>query len=117
MRGEGYGRDSRSLLVVKVGGSVATDKDKAFTPRIRAVNRIASIFKELKKRGYKLVVVLGGGSYGHYAVELMRSNRASVAELVSVTSLAMHELSMLVADIFMAEGLNPIIYPPHAASD
>lgn len=50
-------------IILKLGGSVVTEKDKAFTPNMDAIERLT---KEVSKADVrKLVLVHGGGSFGH----------------------------------------------------
>ncbi len=53
------------LAVVKVGGSVITDKTKNFTVNTKNIDRVASALKALYSKGWSLVVIHGGGSFGH----------------------------------------------------
>jgi len=53
----------KSMLVLKLGGSVVTYKNKPFTPH---TGNIARLSAEIADAGARpLVVVHGGGSYGH----------------------------------------------------
>ncbi len=59
----------KDLVLLKVGGSVLTDKKKAFTENKKAINRIS---KEIRK-GYdskrmRLILIHGAGSFGHHMV-------------------------------------------------
>ena len=54
-----------NLLVIKLGGSVITFKEKPLSPNYQAIDKMANIIKELKKP-YKIIIVHGGGSFGHY---------------------------------------------------
>ena len=58
-------KNKNNLLVIKLGGSVITFKEKPLTPNYQAIDKIANIIKELKKT-YKIIIVHGGGSFGHY---------------------------------------------------
>jgi|SRR5215831_12171327 len=51
------------LVLVKLGGSVVTFKEKRLTPNYDAINRIC---KTLKKIDKPFIIVHGGGSFGHY---------------------------------------------------
>jgi isopentenyl phosphate kinase len=51
------------LVLVKLGGSVVTFKEKRLTPNHQA---IANICKTLKKLDKPIIIVHGGGSFGHY---------------------------------------------------
>ncbi|MGD8543676.1 MAG: hypothetical protein PVG48_00980, partial [Candidatus Bathyarchaeota archaeon] len=58
--------------VLKLGGSVITNKEKPLTPNLSAIKRLAN---EISKANVsRLVLVHGGGSFGHpiakqYAIE------------------------------------------------
>src|SRR5438046_10254420 len=51
-----------SMLLVKLGGSVLTEKARLRTPRRAAIRRLAA---ELASVRQPLVIVRGAGSYGH----------------------------------------------------
>ena len=51
------------MLVLKLGGSVVTRKDKPFTPHTGNISRLAAEIADADAQ--PLVVVHGGGSYGH----------------------------------------------------
>jgi isopentenyl phosphate kinase len=53
-----------SVIVLKIGGSVVTDKNQASTPRPEQIRRIAAEIKEGKSS--KLVLIHGAGSFGHH---------------------------------------------------
>lgn len=56
-------------LVIKLGGSVITDKRRAFKANLRSMHRIAG---ELAIRKEKLVLLNGAGSFGHIPVKQYR---------------------------------------------
>jgi isopentenyl phosphate kinase len=51
------------MSLIKLGGSVITVKDRALTPNIKA---IVGLSRVLAKLGDSLIIVHGGGSFGHY---------------------------------------------------
>ena len=52
-----------TLEILKLGGSVVTDKEKSMSPNIDSIKRLAN---EISRAGpEELVIVHGGGSYGH----------------------------------------------------
>ena len=52
-----------NLIILKLGGSVITEKDKPLTPNLQVIERLAG---EISKANFKpLIIVHGGGSYGH----------------------------------------------------
>lgn len=54
----------RPLVIVKLGGSMITFKDKPFTPNIQAIDEVSRQVSELRDE-YLFILVHGGGSYGH----------------------------------------------------
>jgi len=55
----------RRIVVIKLGGSVITDKKRAFRANYRIMHRMA---RELARREEKLVLLNGAGSFGHIPV-------------------------------------------------
>ena len=50
-------------MILKIGGSVITDKNGELAARTEVINRLA---EEIQKAGLKnLIIVHGGGSFGH----------------------------------------------------
>ncbi len=97
--------------MVKLGGSLATVKDRGFTPNINWLRRVARVLASLP---HSLLIVVGGGSYGHYAVAASREAGAEPQDTVATVAAAMLELALLVADVLQDAGLRPLVYPPHA---
>ncbi len=62
----------------------------------------------------RLLLVIGGGSFGHTAVAITRKERATIGETIALTELAMMELALLVADILVAHGVSVLVYSPHS---
>ncbi len=106
-------RRRSNIYVIKLGGSIITRKDEAFTPSLSTINRVA---KELARiyTDAKLAIVLGGGSYGHYAAAQQREHDSSAVHALYAVAAAMNELALLVADILALNGIPSLIYPPHA---
>ncbi|MFH2112179.1 MAG: isopentenyl phosphate kinase [Candidatus Bathyarchaeota archaeon] len=51
------------MRILKLGGSIVTDKDKPFTPNTQNIERLAA--EVAASMPTPLVIVHGGGSYGH----------------------------------------------------
>ena len=51
------------MILIKLGGSIITNKQKPLTARISEIKQIASHLRKIKE---PFVVVHGGGSFGHY---------------------------------------------------
>ena len=55
------------LAIVKLGGSLITDKRRPFKVRTKVLRRLSSEIKEvLDKSKTKIILIHGGGSFGHY---------------------------------------------------
>ncbi len=102
----------RELVVLKLGGSLITEKDKPFTLRRRVLERLG---EELSNAGKPLILVHGGGSYAHpvakrYDVsEGYRSARH--LEGFVETAIAVRRLNLEVVEILSHSGLKSIGVP------
>jgi isopentenyl phosphate kinase len=94
------------MIILKLGGSVITDKSKPFSIRKNVLKRLAREIKEAEK---ELVVVHGGGSYGHplaSAYQLQEGLREP-GQIIGIakTRLAMENLNRNVVKSFIGAGL------------
>lgn len=101
-------------VVIKLGGSVATIKDKPYAANARMLREYARLFKRLMENGIDALLVLGGGSFGHYEVARCRGMQLDPRTTVSRVSRAMNVLALITSKIFEDEGVPTLIYPPHA---
>lgn len=102
------------MILVKLGGSVITDKQAPLTPRPDAVRRIAG---ELAGLGEPLVLVHGGGSFGHYwSVRYGMHTKPAPYDLRGVATVknSMVTLNGIVLDALLEGGLSPYCVPPSA---
>jgi isopentenyl phosphate kinase len=102
------------MLLVKLGGSVLTDKARLHTPRKAAIGRLT---KELAGLGDDLIVVHGAGSFGHVLARRYRLNgpaSATKAKGAAVVQRDVRELDALVVDGLLRAGLAPVVLPPSA---
>jgi len=53
------------LILIKLGGSLITDKSKPYTPRLEIISRLAKEIKKAYLEGFRVVVSHGSGSFGH----------------------------------------------------
>lgn len=103
--------DGKDLTICKLGGSVITFKDKPLTPNIKAITGLA---KALFKYDGKLVIIHGGGSFGHYMASrfgLGQSPSKASPEAVALTRYSMLELHLAVLRIFLDVGLTVYSVP------
>jgi isopentenyl phosphate kinase len=100
------------VVVVKLGGSVITDKTKDFTYRQDVVSALA---EEIAASDMHAAVVHGGGSFGHPVAMkygLSSSSYSRIAEGVWQTRNAMYELNTLVCKTMNDSKLRPYPFSP-----
>ncbi len=100
------------MILLKLGGSIITNKKRALSARRRAID---SIMKGLKKIKGPVVIVHGGGSYGHYwSVKYDMHTRPAKYDLrgVSTVKNSMIELDKIVLDSMLKNRLRPYSVPP-----
>ena len=100
------------MILIKLGGSIITNKQKPLTPNISAINKIAI---QLKKVNEPIIIVHGGGSFGHYwsvrydmHTKPAKYNKKGVA----IVKNSMIELNKIILDSFLKNNLNPYCLPP-----
>ncbi|MGQ9788053.1 MAG: isopentenyl phosphate kinase [Candidatus Hadarchaeaceae archaeon] len=102
-------------LIVKLGGSVVTDKKRPFTIKRIAVKRLAG---ELSGVRAPLIIVHGGGSFGHpLALKYKIADGYHSKEQlmgVSLTHLAMEKLNKYIVEALQKEGMPAIALQPSA---
>jgi len=108
---------TRPVTVVKLGGSVITNKKVAFSYRERAVRGLG---RAMASSGLALVVVHGGGSFGHTVAKRygLSSSRSSPSlEGVSETRGAMLGLDAKVCASLSSAGMHPYPFSPFTLLD
>ena len=101
-------------MLLKLGGSVITIKEKPFTPDEKTITRLA---KEIKHADVSpLILVHGGGSFGHPVAKQYRINEgykdSSQIMGFSKTHQAMTMLNRLVVDSLINHNIPAIAVPP-----
>jgi len=94
---------SESLTILKIGGSVITDK-RADDGVVR-VNEIRRIAQEISGFKGKLMIVHGAGSFGHPQAKKFSLNEEFNATGSIITHLSVKELCSMVVDILNANGI------------
>ena len=100
------------MILIKLGGSIITNKEKPLSPRKKSIDKIV---RALKKIDESIIVVHGGGSYGHYwSVKYnMHTKPANYnTHGISVVKNSMVELNKIILDSFLKNKLNPYCLPP-----
>jgi len=100
------------MLLIKLGGSIITNKEKPLSPRRKTIDRI---IHSLKKVDESIIVVHGGGSYGHYwsvKYDMHTKPKRYDPRGVSIIKNSMVELNRIILDSFLKNKLNPYCLPP-----
>lgn len=112
----------KSLVLIKLGGSLITDKTKPYTTRQAVIDRLAREIHEARLLGkdFDVIVGHGGGSFPHnsavkYGTQKGIVNRASYRGIAEVQRDAA-ALNRLVVDSFLKAGENAISVQPSSAT-
>lgn len=100
------------MLLIKLGGSIITNKQKPLSPRKKTIKNIA---KSLGRIDEPIIIVHGGGSFGHFwSVKYDMHTKPSRYSIrgISVVKNSMVELNKIILDELLNNGLNPYCLPP-----
>jgi isopentenyl phosphate kinase len=116
------------LVLLKLGGSVITDKNQPFTARLDVIRRLGREIKHVldNEPGLQLILGHGSGSFGHVVAQQYRirdgltgaaeeSRRGGWRGYVE-TAAAAARLNRLVTDLLLQEGLPVVSYQPSASA-
>lgn len=102
------------MILLKLGGSVITDKGTPLSPRRQAVRAIGEALGGVSE---PVIVVHGGGSYGHYWSVVhdihTRPDRYDLGGVSTVKN-SMVELNSMVLNMLREGGVKPYAVPPEA---
>ncbi len=102
----------RRMILIKLGGSIITNKEKAQSARRKTID---NILKQIKKINEPKILVHGGGSYGHYwSVKYGMHTKPARYSLkgLSVVKNSMIELNKIILDSATKNKLNTYSLPP-----
>ena len=100
------------MILIKLGGSIITNKEKPLSPRRKTIDSIA---KSLKKNSEPIIIVHGGGSYGHYwSVKYDMHTKEKKYDIrgVAIIKNSMIELNKIILDSLLKNKLSPYCLPP-----
>ena len=108
-----------SIVFVKLGGSVLTDKSTPYTPRPAVIERVAAeVARAWPSVQGRLVLGHGSGSFGHVAAQgtnLGASEGPVNAAALSKIQHAARQLHRRVLDALREEGLPVVSFAPSSA--
>ena len=95
-----------------MGGSIITNKDRPLSPRKKTIDKI---IKNLKKISEPVILVHGGGSFGHYcSVRYDMHTKPAKYDYhgIAIVKNSMIELNKIILDSMVKNKLNPYCLPP-----
>ena len=100
------------MILIKLGGSIITNKEKPLSPKKKVIENLV---KKLKKINEPMIIVHGGGSYGHYwsvKYDMHTKPKKYDNHGVAIVKNSMIDLNKIILDIFLKNKLNPYCLPP-----
>lgn len=100
------------MILIKLGGSIITNKNRPLTARREMIEGIA---KSLQRIHEPMILVHGGGSYGHYwSVKYGMHTKQDTYDILGVAAVkaSMVKLNSLVLEGLLKGGLHPYCLPP-----
>jgi len=107
----------KTLILIKLGGSLITDKNKAFTAKNDLILRLAKEIKSsLKNSKADLIIGHGSGSFGHivaakYQTQKGIINKDSISGF-SLVADAARKINVIVMDNLLKVGLKAVSFSP-----
>jgi isopentenyl phosphate kinase len=102
------------MFVVKLGGSVITDKSKECLFRKEVMDRLSM---QIKKADKEVILVHGAGSFGHIIAKEYRLNEGYIQDKqlqgFSFTHAMVQKLNTLVLESLHDKGVAAVSIPPH----
>ena len=102
-------------VILKLGGSLITIKSKPKTTRRKVIRRIVREIKDAWDDDLKLVLIHGGGSFGHYvAMEEIKEHGCLTLSSIPPVAWSMQELNNIIVSELLEQGLPAVSFPPHS---
>jgi len=103
------------MFIIKLGGSVITDKSKENCYKKEIVDNLV---KAIKKANKKIIIIHGAGSFGHIIANKYELNEGhkSDDQLLgfSLTHGTVQKLNSMVLESFHKNGIPAVSVPPHS---
>lgn len=109
----------RKLVLVKIGGSLITDKNKPFSLRHKALQTICVEIKKAQDlTGTRLIVGHGAGSFAHVPAKKYQTHKGVLGEEsyqgMAIVADVAAQLNRIVIKKLLDVGVNALSFPPHA---
>lgn len=100
----------KDLIIVKLGGSVVTDKTRPYKIRAAALKRLV---KEIKKANVNILVVHGSGSFGHTSAKKYGGKKGYLSKYgIAKVSYDARAINAVVMESFLKEKMPAISLSP-----
>lgn len=106
------------MIFLKLGGSAITDKTRESTAHHDVIHRIAREIQNARSQNPALNILVGhgSGSFGHYAAQKSGFGPQGEWRAYAETGAAATQLTRIVTDIFIAEGIPVVAMQPSASA-
>jgi isopentenyl phosphate kinase len=108
----------KGLIFVKLGGSLITDKSKPYTERPDVIKRLAQEIHNARKKGAKVLIGHGGGSYPHQPAKQYQTQKGLISQDslkgLAIVQDAAARLNRIVLNNLLSAGENAISLQPSA---
>jgi isopentenyl phosphate kinase len=106
----------KSIIFVKIGGSLITDKNKPFSLKKKVLETICREIKESEKHGKKIVLGHGAGSFAHIPAKKYKTHLGIIDEqsyrgIAEVADVAA-QLNRIVVKYLLDAGVNGVSVSP-----
>ena len=106
------------LYLVKLGGSLITDKSKPYTSRINIIKQLADEIKRGMLRENKLIIGHGGGSFPHISASKYKTHLGFIddksREGMAIVHLDAIKLNIIITEELIKKRLS--VFPIHPSS-
>ncbi len=104
------------MIIIKIGGSVITDKTKEYTFKTETMDKLA---ENIKKANKQIIIVHGAGSFGHILAKEYELNqgykRLEQIKGFSLTHEKVQELNSLVLQSLQKNDIPAVSISPHSS--
>ena len=100
------------MILIKLGGSIITNKEKPLSARRKTIDNILNQIKRIRE---PKILVHGGGSYGHYwSVKYDMHTKPAKYDMrgVSIVKNSMIDLNKIILDSSVKNRINAYCLPP-----
>ncbi len=109
------------LILVKLGGSLITDKNKPYTARPETIRRISQEIREaLNEKSIRLIVGHGGGSFPHQSAAKYETQKGLINEKsakgIALVQNDAAKLNRIVVDALLEADVNAVSLQPSCSA-